>query len=124
MEKYPTFKTLTFVALTVISLVACTKQTAVMPAPMAVVESYLTPGKPAAVRITREIVYGSADTLMPLSGLHVQISHGGRVEAMTETSPGNYELSAANIIAGDTYSLSFQYQGKEISAETKVPLNQ
>src|ERR1044071_5484917 len=107
MEKY-TIKTTLLLLLIAMLSSACQKQTAPVPPPLAVVESYLLPGKPALVKITREIQYGSGDTLTPLSGLLVHISHGGPAETMTETGPGIYQLLTSNVMAGTAYQLTFQ----------------
>lgn len=123
MKKNRTFNELTFAALVVVFLTSCRKEPNPMPAPLAVIESYLTPGKPITVHITREILYGSADTLSNISGLQVRISHDGQTEVLTETGPGRYELLNANVLAGGNYLLSFSYQGKDVSAETTVPLD-
>lgn len=121
MNKYKTFKAITFAIFICIAGASCTKENDTVPDPLAVVESYLAPGKPITVNVTREILYGSTDTLMPVSGLQVQVIHSGQVEMLSETMPGKYESLHANVVSGDTYRLSFLYNGREISAETKVP---
>ncbi|HEY0669515.1 MAG TPA: DUF4249 family protein, partial [Sphingobacteriaceae bacterium] len=91
------------------------------PEPLPVVESYLNPGKPIQVTVTREILYGSSDTLMPLTGLQVKIANSGQTYLLPETSPGKYESVAASVVAGATYQLSFDYNSREVTAQTTVP---
>lgn len=121
MNNYKTFKAIIFSLFIGIAGISCTKENNAVPDPLAVVESYLTPGKPITVNVTREILYGSTDSLMPVSGLQVLVTHSGQVDTLSEIMPGKYELLHAAVVAGDAYRLSFQYNGREISAETKVP---
>lgn len=100
---------------------SCTEEDALAPDPLPVVESYLTPGQPVKVQITKEILYGKTDTLIPLEGLTVQISHNGQSWPLVETAAGQYGTTSLQIAAGETYRLSFTYSGQEITATTEVP---
>jgi hypothetical protein len=75
------------------------------------------------VTIAREVLYGSAGTPAPIPGLAVQITHAGQDYILPELSPGRYQSSSLSIIAGETYRLSFSYNGKEVSATTEVPFS-
>lgn len=102
---------------------SCTKENGSVPDPLPVVEGYLSPGQPATVTISQEIQYGSTDTLIPLTGLRVEIAHAGQLYLLTEIRAGHYESLLLPVIAGDTYTLSFDYNGQEVSATTTIPLS-
>jgi hypothetical protein len=110
------------VATTIVTaLHACTKEDNGKPDALPVVEAYLAPGQPPEVSITRELLYGSSGTPAPIPGLTVQITHAGQHYILAELSPGRYGSSSLSIIAGDTYRLSFSYNGREVTATTVVP---
>lgn len=101
---------------------ACTEGDLPYPEPLPVVEAYLAPDQPATVQITREISYGSADTLMALSGLSPRITYNGQSYPLAEASPGRYRSSEVPLVAGGIYGLSFSYNGREITAEAEIPM--
>lgn len=88
-----------------------------------VVEAYLQPGRLAAVKITRQIPFGSNDTLaLPIAGLDVRIESDGVAHTMTFTGDTIYVADNSwQPEAGKTYRLTFEYEGTTVSAETLVP---
>lgn len=121
MIKHPSFPVASLLTIMAICCMACTKERVPVPAPLPVVESYLSPGQRAVVTLSQEIQYGNTDTLIPLTGLAVQIEHAGQGYGLTETRAGYYESSALPVIAGDSYRLSFAYNGRQVSASTSIP---
>jgi hypothetical protein len=107
----------------VTTLQSCTKNNDEKPDPLPVVEGYLAPGQPPAVSITREVLYGGSGTVTPIAGLTVQITHSGQQYTLAEVSPGRYQSSSLPVIAGETYRLSFSYNGREVTATTEVPFS-
>lgn len=99
----------------------CSEGEPVIPDPLPVVVGYLAPGHPAQVLITREISYGSTDTLTAISGLSPTITYDGQPYVLAETSPGHYQSADLPLVAGQTYRLAFTYHGREITAETEIP---
>lgn len=110
-------------ALSIPLLIACEKidlQTADNNIP--VVESYLIPNVTVGVKITKQLVFQSEDTVAQnLSGLSVQISNGTEWFDLIESTPGYYENSAVNIETGANYFLAFNYDNKELSSQTSIP---
>lgn len=100
---------------------ACTKEESLHPDPLPVVEGYLAPGQTTVVRVTREITYGSVDTAVALANLALRIIHGDQSYSLEETAPGEYTSDDLPVIPGDRYRLSFEYNGREITAITTVP---
>ncbi|MBO9564378.1 MAG: DUF4249 family protein [Niastella sp.] len=123
MTKQYSYPILFLLSLMITCLFSCTKEKASVPAPLPVVEGYLSPGKPASITINQEIQYGNTDTIIPITGLWAEIAHGAQRYVLTETRPGYYESSLLPVIAGDTYKLSFDYNGQEVSATTTIPLS-
>jgi hypothetical protein len=114
-------KIILIVTIVIITISACTKKKNDWPDALPVVEAYLAPGQIPAVQITQELLYGSSGTPAPISGLTVQIVHVGKSYTLHESGPGRYISSSLPIIAGDTYQLSFTYNGREVTATTVVP---
>lgn len=88
----------------------------------AVVEAYLQPGQKTLVTITREILAGEEGTgNRTINGLSVVIKYNGTSYALSQNSSGVYENAGIPVVAGDTYELSFTYNGKLVTATTVVP---
>lgn len=121
MIKHHQYKIILFTALLLTASFSCTKENNESPAPLPVVEAYLSPGQSASVTIAQEILYGSTDSLIPITGLMVQITHEGQTYTLTETNAGRYGSLSMPVTAGGAYRLSFSYNGKEISATTEIP---
>jgi hypothetical protein len=89
-----------------------------------VVEAYLVPGKPISVTVKKEIAF-TADTSAlqaPILGLNIKVSGDGQTYALKSSGNGLYESDkSVKLKVGVTYSLSFDYNGKAISASTTIP---
>ena len=88
-----------------------------------VVESYLVPGKPVQVKVYYQkyledtIQYG-----YPITALKLQISDGVNTVQLAESQPGIYIYADSTFIKDKkSYSLSFEYNNKAITAKTTVP---
>ncbi len=88
-----------------------------------VVEAYLQPGRLPAVKITRQIPFGSGDTLaLPLAGLDVRLESEGVVHSLAFRGDTIYVADSSwQPEAGKTYRLTFEYEGTMVHAETSVP---
>lgn len=89
-----------------------------------VVEAYLVAGKPIAITVKKEIAF-TADTSAvqtPILGLNIKVSGDGQTYALKSSGNGLYESDkTVKLKVGITYSLSFDYNGKPISASTTIP---
>jgi hypothetical protein len=88
-----------------------------------VVESFLVPGKPIQVKVYYQkyledtIQYG-----YPITALKLQISDGVNTVQLVENKPGIYTYADSTFIKDKkSYSLSFEYNNKAITAQTTVP---
>jgi hypothetical protein len=91
-----------------------------------IVEAYLVPNQPIAIKVKKEIVYienlSNRETLIP--GLSIKITGDGQTYLLKPYSGlDSLYRSDANVRlkVGVTYSLSFDYNGKTISASTIIP---
>lgn len=92
----------------------------------AVVESYLEDGVAPTVTITKESLYVSGDTNVvqtPINGLAVKIINAGKTYALVAKGSGVYTATGLLAKAGQSYDLSFDYNGKTVTATTTVPAN-
>jgi hypothetical protein len=91
-----------------------------------VIEAYLVPNQAVNMHITKEIPYTVNDSVAaePINNLSITIKdETGKTFLLKSSSGGIYKsASSEKIIAGKTYSLSFTYNGRTISASTTVPL--
>lgn len=89
-----------------------------------IVEGYLVAGKPISITVKKEIAF-TADTSAvqtPIVGLNIKVSGNGQTYTLKSSGNGLYESDKSVIIkVGTTYSLSFDYNGKTISASTIIP---
>jgi hypothetical protein len=103
---------------------ACMKedgQEAVDNALQAVVEAYLSPGGPIAVRITRETPFQEQGLDNGIPGLLVTIEHEGAIDTLTDAGGGDYQGGPASTATTDAYTLRFAYNGHEVSGTTTLP---
>lgn len=91
-----------------------------------IVEAYLVPNQPIAIKVKKEIVYtenlSNRETLIP--GLSIKITGDGQTYLLKPYSGlDSLYRSESNVKlkVGVTYSLSFDYNGKTISASTIIP---
>ncbi len=89
-----------------------------------VVEAYLVAGKPIAITVKKEIAFTSDNSAVqtPILGLTIKVSGDGQTYALKSSGNGLYESEkTVKLKVGVTYSLSFDYNGKPISASTTIP---
>lgn len=108
-------------------VIACNESVVEPVTDVAVVESYLVPGEAATVSLSRLIPFvedGFADSTY-IDSADVYIGFGGidYLLSPVDTMPGKYVCSdcGIDIIAGNSYTLSFVYNGVKVSSETKIP---
>ncbi|MFN8354127.1 MAG: DUF4249 family protein [Spirosomataceae bacterium] len=88
-----------------------------------VVEAYLVADHTVSIHISKEIPYGgdtSTGVAEDIDGLTVKITNNAKTYTLKGTGAGIY-TSDLVIKTGQTYQLSFDYNGKAISATTLVP---
>jgi hypothetical protein len=89
-----------------------------------VVEGYLVAGKPIAITVKKEIAF-TADTSAvqtPILGLSIKVSGDGQTYTLKSSGNGLYESDkTVKLKVGVAYSLSFDYNGKTVTASTIVP---
>jgi hypothetical protein len=128
MKSYSTYK-LTLAFLLMLGLLtACDKAVvdSISGGVKPIVEAYLVPNRPIAIKVKKEILYtenvANRETLIP--NLSIKIMGDGQTYLLKPYS-GSDSLyrSDANVRlkVGVTYSLSFDYNGKTISASTIIP---
>ena len=90
-----------------------------------IVEAYLVPDHPISMTITKEIPYNSDDTTttqVPVNGLAITVTGNGETYKLTSVGEGVYKSEASvRLKVGATYSMSFVYEGKTVSASTIIP---
>ena len=91
-----------------------------------IVEAYLIPNKPIAIKVKKEILYTenvvNKETLIP--NLAIKVTGDGQTYLLKPYSGlDSLYRSDANVKlkVGVTYSLSFDYNGKTVSASTIIP---
>ena len=100
---------------------ACSKDITRNPQPEAIVQACLLPRQQVSVRISREIPYGSADTLMPLEGLSPVLVQNQTAHPLTYMGKGLYGNPNISLQEHDSCHLYFQYNDLEVSAHTVIP---
>jgi Domain of unknown function (DUF4249) len=90
--------------------------------PKAVVTAYLSPNKVADVYINKELPFTDESNIQvePLSNLTVKLTFDGQTKTLKWLEKGHYQ-SDFKTESGKTYKLSFDYNGKVVSAETTIP---
>ena len=108
---------------TLLLLTCCTDFSEADP-DQAVVEGFMHAGRTASISVNRQLVFTTGDTTFsqPIAGLQLTLFNEttGHSEMLTETDSGVYE-SAALIEDGATYTLIFDYAGKNVWAQTTIP---
>lgn len=117
-----TFTIIAFLTFLFISLHSCKKDSA-SAISLPVVQAYLYGGQAITVKLyqqkslTDTAKYGS-----PIIGQQLSISDGSNTISLSETAKGVYTYADTTFLAaGKTYTLSFQYLGKTVSAQTVMP---
>lgn len=106
----------------VVVLISCTKQNPNPDESKPIVESYLQPGLPASVKLSKQIpVNESSSTDNAITNATVKINYQGTVYDLKHSAGGVYVNTQIRIIAGGTYNLSIAYNGLDVSATTTIP---
>ncbi len=86
-----------------------------------VVESYLKAGDTISLGLTRQFVIDSEDSIYePVNNVEITLTCENISRKMSFNGKGKYSSSLV-VEAGKTYSISFTYNGKLVTAETTVP---
>jgi hypothetical protein len=92
----------------------------------AVVQAYLAPGQKVTVVISEKIPYdeGSIIEDTAISFLDMHVGYNGQSYSLTPIGKGVYSDTAGVIplIADSSYSLSFLFDGKQVTSSTIIPL--
>ena len=56
-----------------------------------------------------------------LTGVTGHVMHGGTAYPLVQLVPGLYQAQGLSIVSGETYELTAEWQGKRVSATTRVP---
>jgi hypothetical protein len=118
-------KKINFIFLFVISFAiisSCTKEDSKTIEPKAVVESFLHPGQPLQVKITKQIITGADNSgSRTINNLQVTITHNSQVYILTQNASGVYENPSIPVVVGGQYNLKFDYNNQTITSSTIVP---
>lgn len=91
----------------------------------AIVEGYLIPNQPITIKVKKEIAYSENVTNVEtfISGLNITVTGDGKTYLLKEVPKDTLYKSDENVRlkVGVTYSLSFVYNGKTVSASTIIP---
>ncbi|NPA35462.1 MAG: hypothetical protein GXO47_01285 [Chlorobi bacterium] len=108
-------------------IASCTDDNDLSVTDTVVVESYLVPGLPVSVKLSRLKPFvedGIADT-SAIDSARIFINFSGNDFLLTpvDTTPGEYicEDTSLNILPEYTYGISFEYNNYIVSAETVIP---
>src|SRR3569623_1495827 len=122
MEIRRYFWRLCLVVLICTALAACKKDNTTSTS-LPVVEAYLYAGHPIKVKLyqqkslTDTAKYGPA-----ITGQQLLISDGSQQIQLNESAKGTYTYSDSSfLLAGRTYTLTFNYQSRQVSAKTVMP---
>ncbi len=132
MKSYSTYKTLlnltAIMALGTGLLTACEKELNTIPGgAKPIVEAYLVPNQPITIKVKKEIAFNedltNKETL--IAGLSIKVTGSDGQSYPLKPYQGKDSLyrseSNVKLKVGVTYSLSFDYNGKNISASTTIP---
>src|SRR5258708_1113718 len=108
---------------TIILLASCKKDNQGSSTNLPVVQAYLYAGHTLTVKLyqqkslTDTAKYGAA-----ITGQELYVSDGSNQVKLTESTKGTYTYNDNTfLIAGKTYTLSFNYLAKEVTAKTSMP---
>lgn len=126
MKKYTLIQYLSLaLALTMgLAFQACEDNNAVTFNDVPVVEGYLYADNPVELKISRKSPFADDLNLDPadLDELDIRIKTGNQSYSLISQGDGVYRIGndGLQIKVGETYQLEFEFQGKTVSAETKV----
>ena len=117
-------RTIYLVLFIVFIALACEKQSIEdIETKTAVVEGYLHNGQSVdSLKITQSFSYSQLDTnVISLNGLNVLLSESTNQYALTSLGNGIYQNSEVTIEQEKSYRIDFEWEGRNISAETYIP---
>ncbi len=88
------------------------------------IEGYLVANQPITIKVKKEIAYNDdlSSTETFISGLNIKVTGDGQTYNLKQVQDTLYKSEAnVKLKVGVTYSLSFDYNGKTISASTIIP---
>lgn len=102
-------------------VISCQKlDLATADADVPVVEAYLNPATEISIHITKQLVYGSTDTVVsPIEGLSITVQSEDTSVICLVDSAGYYRAPIKPEV-GKTYTMSFIYNEKVVSATTTI----
>ena len=129
MKSYSTYKKVfSFTAILAMGiglLTSCDTDNAAIPGgAKPIVEGYLVPNQPITIKVKKEIAYSEDVTNIEtfISGLNITITGDGKTYALKSFQDTLYKSdNDVRLKVGVTYSLSFVYNGKTVSASTIIP---
>ena len=111
-----------FTAIIVLSLASCQKvelQKTVSNRP--ILQSFLIPGQKIKLSISKELMFGIDNSLEKLNNLSITLTSNDENETMSFIDSGRYVSNQIRVVENKTYKISFQFNGKTVSASTTVP---
>jgi hypothetical protein len=119
------FVSLLIMPLAIVALSACEKDANfIQGGAKPIVEAYLVAGKPITLSVKKEIAYteDTSNTEQPINGLAIKVTGDNKTYTLTSVGAGVYKSdSTVKLKTGITYQLSFDYNGKAITASTIIP---
>jgi hypothetical protein len=108
---------------TIALLVSCKKDSQNTSTSLPVVQAYLHAGHPLTVRLYQQkSLTDTAKYGVAITGQELFVSDGSQQVKLTESSKGTYTYNeSAFFVARKTYTLTFKYLSKEITAKTVMP---
>ncbi|MFT7434756.1 MAG: hypothetical protein ACI8UX_000547, partial [Psychromonas sp.] len=109
-----------------LGVLSCTEiNTVIEPGDKPVIEAFLAPGQKVFMKIFTEIPYSFVEednVSEKITGLEIFINgDDGSSFNLIDKGAGLYESNETLGAIGTTYSMSFQYKGREVSASTTIP---
>ncbi len=102
---------------------SCNKDTSNPDGAKPVVESYLQPGQPASVKLSRQLPVNEDDSTnnYAITNAIVKISYSGRDYELQHTTDGVYVNTQMPIVENGTYTLNISYNQLSVTASTTIP---
>ncbi|MFT7247535.1 MAG: hypothetical protein ACI97P_000301 [Arcticibacterium sp.] len=109
-----------------LGVLSCTEiNTVIEPGDKPVIEAFLAPGQKVFMKIFTEIPYSFVEednVSEKITGLEIFINgDDGSSFNLIDKGAGLYESNETLGAIGTTYSMSFQYKGRKVSASTTIP---
>lgn len=101
----------------------CTKETNEAFTDTPIIEAYLETGHLANVVVSRQIPFSSGVTYSSdhIDSLDLTITNSSGTYQLVSAGNGSYTNSAIHFSPGETVSLNFQFNGKDVTATTTIP---